>query len=306
MLKTIFTCAAALLLFSQLPAQTDSHPPSSDPNTVVIDTLIVDTMPVVSYRATDISAPKSPVYKLKPAVDFPLTAVNTAWTLYAFTKIYSKPGSNPEEVVSLNKNDINWFDRWAVRPYSSKLDKISYLPFQAAMPLPLAFLLCKNTRKDFFKLTFLYLEAMSITGLLYTGSTYFFDRYRPYVYSSETPLSQRTNGGGRNSFFAGHPALVATSLFFGAKVFADYNPDSKFKWLGYTIAGGVTAYTVYLRHRGGMHFPSDLLLGIVQGTLTGILVPHFHKHKIIKDPNLSLLPYTNGMNHGLALVYRLK
>ena len=147
---------------------------------------------------------------------------------------------------------------------------------------------------------------MSITGLLYTGSTYLADRYRPYVYSSGTTMPQRINGGGKNSFYAGHPALVATSLFFGAKVFSDYYPHSKIKWLMYTLAGSVTAYTTYLRHRGGMHFPSDLLIGVTQGTLTGILVPHFHKHKIIKDPNLSLLPYSNGFNHGLALVYKLK
>ncbi len=66
-------------------------------------------------------------------------------------------------------------------------------------------------RKDFAKLSFLYLEAMSITGILYTGSTYFTNRYRPYVYSEETPMDYRTRGGGKNSFYAGHVALVATA-----------------------------------------------------------------------------------------------
>jgi membrane-associated phospholipid phosphatase len=173
------------------------------------------------------------------------------------------------------------------------------------MGLPLLFLIPNKTRKDFFKLTFLYLEAMSVTGLLYSSSTYFVDRYRPYVYSSETTMDQRVNGGGKNSFYAGHPALVATSLFFGAKVLSDYYPHSKVKWLFYTIAGGVTATTAYLRLKGGMHFPTDLLLGVTQGALAGILVPHFHKHRLIKDPNFSLAPYFNGESHGLSLVYRL-
>jgi hypothetical protein len=61
-----------------------------------------------------------------------------------------------------------------------------------------------------------------------------------------------------------------------------------------------------MRHAAGQHFPSDILLGITQGTLTGILVPHFHKHKIIKDPNLSIMPYTNGMSSGFALNYKFK
>src|ERR1051326_2488519 len=78
-------------------------------------------------------------------------------------------------------------------------------------------------------------------------------------------------------FYAGHVALVATSSFFMAHVYADYHPDSKVKWLMYTLAGAATGYTAYMRYRGGQHFPSDILLGITQGTLTGLLVPHFHK-----------------------------
>ena len=84
-----------------------------------------------------------------------------------------------------------------------------------------------------------------------------------------------------------------------------YHPDSKIKWLFYTLAGTATVSVAYLRYLAGQHFPSDLLLGIAQGTLTGLLVPYFHKHKIIKDPNLSLLPYSNGGNHGLALIYKI-
>jgi len=304
MIKSILFGLACSFLMRPVLAQTDTTIIADD-TTVVTKKTLMDTTVPFSITTEKIIPNKEPVYKLKPIIDFPLTVVNTAWSLYAFTKIYSKPVTDEDVVLSLNKNDINWFDRWGVRPYSPRLDKIAYIPFNASMPLPLIFLIPKKTRKDFFKLTFLYLEAMSITGLLYTGSTYLVDRYRPYVYTSETPMEQRINGGGKNSFYAGHPALVATSLFFGAKVLSDYYPDSKIKWLFYTIAGGVTATTVYWRQRGGMHFPSDLLLGITQGALTGILVPHFHKHRLVKDPNLSLSPFFNGQSHGLSLVYKL-
>jgi membrane-associated phospholipid phosphatase len=301
MMKTILAGFICLFIYTQINAQNDSTT-----TTPVSYKATADTIPLLSFSSQEIPVKKQPVYKLKPIVDVPLFAVNTAWTLYAFTKIYSKQPTDAEVVLNLNKNDINSFDRWAVRPYSPHLDKLAYIPFNASMPLPLLFLIPQKTRKDFFKLTFLYLEAMSITGLLYTGSTYLIDRYRPYVYSSGTTMEQRMNGGGKNSFYAGHPALVATSLFFGAKVLSDYFPESKIKWVYYTVAAGVTGLTAYWRHRGGMHFPSDLLLGVAQGTLTGILVPHFHKHRIIKDPNLSLVPFTNGIDHGLALIYKLK
>ena len=244
-----------------------------------------------------------PVYRLKASRDIPVFAVGAAWSGYAFTKIYSKDRSSVDKILSLDKNDINGFDRWAVRPYSEKFGNHSNLIFGGSMPLPVLFLFCNNTRKDFFKLTFLYLEAMSITGLLYTGSVYLTNRYRPYAYSDETPMTWRTRGGAKNSFYAGHVALVATSTFFMAKVYADYNPDSKIKWLFYTVAGAATGTIAYWRHRGGFHFPSDILLGITQGTLTGILVPHFHKNKLIKDSRLGLLPYSDGQATGLTVVY---
>ena len=50
-------------------------------------------------------------------------------------------------------------------------------------------------------------------------------------------------GGAKNSFFAGHVALVATSTFFTAKVFADYHPDSKLRHLLYGVAIASTAGT---------------------------------------------------------------
>jgi len=36
------------------------------------------------------------------------------------------------------------------------------------------------------------------------------------------------------------------------------------------------------------------------------LVPHFHKIKIIKDPNLSIMPYSTGKSSGFALNYKFK
>jgi membrane-associated phospholipid phosphatase len=89
-----------------------------------------------------------------------------------------------------------------------------------------------------------------------------------------------------------------------AQVYADYHPDSHAKWVFYSLAGATTGVTAYLRYRAGQHFPTDLLLGIAQGTLTGLLVPHFHKHKLIKDANLSILPFSNGQNLGFSLSYK--
>ncbi|HEU4472603.1 MAG TPA: phosphatase PAP2 family protein, partial [Flavisolibacter sp.] len=239
-----------------------------------------------------------PVYRLKPAVDIPLTAVAAGWSGFAFTKIYNKDRSTPAEIMALDKNDLASYNRHGADVYYPKAADASDILFYGSMPLPLLLLADKEIRKDAGKVGFLYLEAMSITGLLYTGSVYFVDKYRPYVYNPETPMDKRLGGGGKNSFFAGHVALVGTSTFFMAKVLSDYHPESRAKWAFFSAAGLATGATAYLRYRAGQHFLDDLIIGTAVGTLSGILVPHLHKNKSPRSTGLSLSPVL-GRQQGL-------
>lgn len=243
------------------------------------------------------------VYKLKPAVDIPLTAVTAGWSFYGFSKIYSKDPSTTEQILRLNKQDLNGLDRWAADVYSEKAARASNVFFYGAMPLPILLLLDQKVRHDALKIGFLYLETMSITGLLYTGTDMLVDRYRPLAYNPEAPMDDRTSGNAKNSFFAGHVALVATSTFFAAKVYSDYHPDSHIKWLLYGTAAVATGATGYLRHRAGKHFPTDILVGTAVGTLSGILVPHFHKNKLFNN-RLTITPFA-GSSNGIAIRYKL-
>lgn len=245
------------------------------------------------------------VYKLRAASDIPVTAIGTGWSLYAFTKIYSKDKSSEEKILSLDKNDIPSFDRHGADVYHPKASEVANTLFYGSMPLPVLLMLDKEVRKDALKIAILYLESMAVTGLLYTGSVYLNDRYRPYAYNPNVAMSQRTRGGAKNSFFAGHVALVGTSTFFIAKVLNDYHPGSKVKWLPFTLAGLATGTTAYLRYRGGQHFLSDIILGAVVGTLSGILVPHVHKNKDITDRRLSFTASYTGDTPQFGIVYRL-
>ena len=269
----------------------------NDTNIVVNDSAGVDPKPFVD--------PDIEIYKLKPAVDVPLTAIGTGLSLLGFSKIYSKDASSEEDILALRKSDINSFDRRAADNYSEKATKQSVMLFYGSMPLPLVLLLDKDIRKDAAKIGFLYLEALSITGVFYTGSNYFVNRYRPLAYNPEVPMDERRSGCSTNSFIGGHPAMVATSVFFIAKVYADYHPESKFKWVLYTAASASTFATAYLRYKGGKHFPSDLITGVAIGTLSGILVPQFHKNKLINNERVKLAPFHNGMSSGLSFSYRL-
>lgn len=263
------------------------------------------------YKSTDTLAlvaetlpQEDAVYRLKPAIDIPVTAVSTAWTLYGFTQIYSKDDTPESIIQNIKKEDVNSFDRWAAGYNSEKAADISDLIFYGSMPLPAVLFLDKEIRKDAGKVGFLYLESMALTGLLYTGSAYLYDRFRPYVYNETTPMGDRLEGNAKNSFFAGHVALVATSGFFIAKIYSDYHPGSSFNKVLFGLAGAATATTGYLRLKGGRHFPSDVLLGAAVGTLSGILVPHFHKNKSLNKSRFSITPFT-GRSHGLSVSYKL-
>lgn len=244
-------------------------------------------------------------YAIDKPVDISLTAALAGITAYNFAEIGKKEGTSEAKVLSLTRNDVNWFDRWAIRPYNKGVDKASYLPFYAAIPYPVIFLgLDRKMRKDYLELSFLYLQAMCITGALYTTAVHYFSRLRPLVYDPASPMETRTVSNSRNAFFAGHVALVGTSTFFMAQVFADYHPDSKLKWVMYGAAGLATGATAYMRHKAGEHFPSDILVGTAIGAATGLLVPRLHRSRLIKNPKISLFPFT-GPASGLAILYKL-
>jgi hypothetical protein len=86
-------------------------------------------------------------------------------------------------------------------------------------------------RKDFLTLSYLYVEALTASGLIYSSAVSLTNRYRPFTYYSDAAPNMALASNAKKSFFAGHVTLVATSTFFMAKVYADYYPDSPLKWV---------------------------------------------------------------------------
>ncbi len=259
-------------------------------DSVTVSDTVVTNVQITATPAPDWTkqpAPTGEVYKIRPGLDIPIAAVGTGWTLYGFSQIYSKERSSEAKILSLNKNNIPKIDRKGASVYHEKANDHADMLFYGSMPLPVILMLDKEIRKDALKIGLLYLEAMAITGTLYTGSAYLADRYRPYAYNPEVPMDQRRRGGAKNSFFAGHVALVGTSTFFVAKVWNDYHPESRLRWIPFTLAGIATGSTAWFRHRGGQHFPTDIMLGTAVGTLSGILVPHLHKNKNVEDRRMT-------------------
>jgi membrane-associated phospholipid phosphatase len=264
------------------------------------DTTEIETqMPLPRQDWASVTGPK--VY-YRPKIDLAITLPCAAFSIYSFPIIYSKPESDSAKIAGLSKENIPAFDRWAVK-HSDKASELSDIAFYGSMPYPIVLLLDKDIRRDAGRVGGLYLEAMAITGLLYTGSNMVFDRYRPETYDVTKPFSERLSGNEKNAFFAGHVALVGTSTFFTASIYDIYHPNSKLKWLFYGVAIAATGTTIYLRHEAGKHFPSDLLVGTLVGVGSGMLVPRLHRAKPEKKTSWFLTPQV-GRGLGFAATYR--
>src|SRR5688500_18462204 len=81
------------------------------------------------------------VYKLKAASDIPITAIGTGWSLYAFTKIYSKDKSSEEKIISLDKKDSPSLDRQGAEVFHPEASETGNTMSYRSMPSPLVLLL---------------------------------------------------------------------------------------------------------------------------------------------------------------------
>ncbi|MCW3116007.1 MAG: phosphoesterase PA-phosphatase related protein [Chitinophagaceae bacterium] len=291
-------CILPLLLFLVLRVNAQE-----DTASVIIDSVKIEIPD--SFVANKTRKSES-IYHLKKGIDYPVVAVLGGTSIYLMMIIYSKPETPASVILNLNKNAIPPYDRWNAGWHDANLDKVSYYPFYAVMPLPLLFLADRKMKNDLGKIGVLYLESFALEGIIYSGSVYFVDRFRPDVYNTNLGLNYRTNGNFRNSFFAGHVAVVANSTFFMSSVFMAYHPHSKLKWVLYGTSAAATLGMSYMRIRAGKHFVSDVATGILVGVGCGLLTPELHKNRNDKRQRWSLNPdLSEKGGGGFTFTYKL-
>ena len=91
MVKFVFFCLSIFYLSADGLAQTDTSITTHDTifdrgTTLKDDTLAKVTNSSLLFTPSELERDKKRIYKLKPAIDVPLTAISSAWTLYALAK----------------------------------------------------------------------------------------------------------------------------------------------------------------------------------------------------------------------------
>ena len=237
-------------------------------------------------------------YHTRFAVDGPITLGLGAASAFGLYRVQQKSGLSDIELAALNKNDVPSYDRFAAGKYSESAQLISdILCYPTLVIAPGLLALNPAVRSRYGQVTALDLETMLATDAIFTTTVGNVYRYRPYLYGTE-------GGNGRsgkiatNSFFAGHTAHTATSTFFVAKVFHDFNPGSAAEPYIWTAAAVLPAAVAYYRIEAGKHFLSDNIVGYALGATMGVLVPQLHKKTAGRG--LSMMPMQGQNVNGFA------
>ena len=183
-----------------------------------------------------------------------------------------------EKLSNLSPKDINSFDKIALNNWSPLANTVSDVLLVIAIASPLFLLTSSDVHRDIGIYSNMYIQNMIFSySLTYLTKSNVY-RLRPYVYNEEVPVEEKLTPGSTYSFFSGHSAMAFSSAIFLSTTFHKYHPESKFT--PYVWATSITLASIigYLRIYSGQHFPSDVVIGAVVGSLVGYIVPLIHEN----------------------------
>lgn len=238
--------------------------------------LLLLSLLCLGTQAQNVQSP----YRLSLAVDIPLASgalgFLTAGGLIGRT--HSLPPK--ESLLTLDRSQINRFDRGATYNYSKPARYASDAFLYFSMVTPLLHLPSANARRDFGKVAAISGEVLMLNLALTNYVKEILRRKRPLLYNPDVPMDKKWKADNFKSFFSGHTSTVAAMSFLYANMYAQYNPNSKLKPMMWTLAALMPLTTGFLRFKAGKHYWTDIIVGYAVGTLCGLAVPYLHSTAI--------------------------
>jgi len=296
MRNMVILCACAMLTVASGFSQTDM---------VTIDSASIPIMNKVNNDGPF----REKVYRMHPKYQLPAAGAAIVLSSLGFKALDENARLSPTDALKLNPNDINAFDRPAAlrNPVNFARDASRgdfFLNFSVASPVLLA--LDKHVRKDWVDILTLYMAAQAFDNVFYFASIAAVRRPRPMAYNPGLDSIARSGIGMTKSFFSGHVSFSSTATFFAVKVYTDYHNIKGWpRVFLYSIAAVPPLLTGYFRIQSGRHFKTDVMVGMLVGSTSGILVPELFRKKDGAPRSVMLSPYYvpdgGGVSMSLAL-----
>lgn len=233
-------------------------------------------------------------YELSFNKELAYLGIGTGISIAAYINEHDRNQPSLSEINALDKNDIPAFERSIAGRWNQNMHTASYVVLAAGTLAPLSFLFLD--KKDHLTISLLYAETLLLSGGGTLLSKAYVTRFRPYVYGENAPLDERLSIDAKRSFFSGHAAITSSGLFFTATVFSDYYPDSRYNTPVWTSAIVGSLLVAGMRVASGRHFPSDVVVGLIYGSIIGYAVPASHR----KKSNFIVIPYLYDQQSGLT------
>ena len=184
-----------------------------------------------------------------------------------------------EQIAAADVADVIGFDRISTRLWSPAADKASDILAYGLLATPALLYTEIGAGMSGGDLTVMYTEMVLLeqaTVFLIKGAV---GRARPFVYNDDPriPAEYRRSRTAVRSFPSGHTATAFAGAVFTGEIFARLNPDDPARhWVrGTTLV--LAAATGWLRIRAGKHYPTDVIVGAIIGSLAGWGIPRLHE-----------------------------
>lgn len=225
------------------------------------------------------------VFCLKRRRDFLLLGGGA--TLFALGTYFCSR-MDPPDMAKLDREKIFIVDRFAVNFSCESTAFASDVVCGVGMGIPLVLALssCKwqTIRQDFL----MYTQSMLFAQGLAQLSKAIFERPCPYAYTiAESQTHYLTEDAGR-SFFSGHTAAAFCGAVFAGTVFQRRYPKSPWVKPVWILGLATATTTAVLRVTSGNHFPTDVMVGAIVGSLTGWFIPRLYRCKC-EERGLSIM-----------------
>jgi membrane-associated phospholipid phosphatase len=180
-----------------------------------------------------------------------------------------------QQISLLNAGSINGFDRSATLHYSISSAHTSDILLIGSIVGPSLLMLDKSMRDDAGVKAVIYFQTIGVTAAEISFVKGLIKRARPFVYNSDAPMNGKLKGDANASFFSGHTAMSAAGSYYTAAIISAVN-GPRYDWVWFTAAVP-PLLTGYFRYKAGKHFFTDILAGLVVGSVNGYLVTQLHK-----------------------------